>query len=255
MVQLIKFAKISGYRSAQIITNAVLLADEKLVGKILKMNSGQDFKVGLCVSLHSHRKKISERLVCVPNTFEKTLKGIENLIDYGCQNVYLYHLINKYNYKDLPEFVSFIHKGFPQIKFIAFSFIFPSGAVLKNKYLIPKLSNVKPYLSRALGLCKKYKINFIFSNCGLVPFCCIKGSAKYFINHQKFDQGGERWTIDSRQNRAYYLSTKKFREEGDHLLKIQECSRCIFNDLCPGLWKVYAELYGTDELRPMIKPD
>lgn len=185
LAQLIGFCKKIKYRSVTVITNGTLLANEKLVKKFLNIKSAKNFNLGFVVSLHSHLKNISEKLTQTPNTFAKTINGLENLTKYGCQNIKIYHLINEYNYKNLPDFVNFINKNFPMIKFILFSFVYPSGAVLLNKNIIPKLSLVKPYLLGALKLCEKYQINFDFPSCGMIPFCLFLGYEKYFISRQK----------------------------------------------------------------------
>lgn len=255
LILLIKFARRIGYSEFQILTNAVLLADRKLVKNILE-TATKNFRLVFSVSLHSHRKATSEKLVRTSNTFEKTIQGIRNLVKYAYKKntlIGLYHLINKYNYRNLPAFVNFIRKEFPAIKSITFSFVYPTGEVLKNKFIVPKFSDVKPHLLMALSLCKKHKIKFDFSNCGFVPFCFIRGYEELFIGHQDFDQSGKRWVVDSVQDQAYYLASKKFRTEDNLLLKIPGCSKCIFNNYCPGLWKVYAELYGTSELKPILK--
>lgn len=249
LAQLISFCKKIKYHSVTVITNGTLLANEKLVKKFLNIKSTKNFNLGFVISLHSHIKNVSEKLTQTPNTFAKTINGLENLTKYGCQNIKIYHLINEYNYKSLPDFVNFINKKFPTIKFILFSFVYPAGAVLLNKDIIPKLSLVRPYLLKSLKLCKKYQINFDFPSCGMIPFCLFLGYEKYFISRQEKDRPQNRWIIDSSQNTGYNLASKDFHQKTK--IKIPECSDCVFYEICPGLWKTYAELHGTKELKPI----
>jgi len=34
-------------------------------------------------------------------------------------------------------------------------------------------------------------------------------------------------------------------------VKKPECSECIFNEKCPGIWHEYAEHYGLEEFKPI----
>lgn len=249
--ELIDFAQKSGFKNISILTNGLRLADEEFVKELAKVVRGnnQETKLSFCFSLHSHRKEISEYLVNTPNTFEKTLEGIRNSIKLGIP-VSIYHIITTYNYEDLPAFVDFLHTNFPSIGELTFSFIYPSGAALENKHLFPRLSKLEPYLYEAMAKAKKYDVDFSISTCGTIPLCYLKGYEIYTVNQQRMDQPENVGLIDSGQELLSQLATKQFHKQSK--TKDQKCDLCLLNKLCGGLWKVYGEMYGLDELEPVV---
>jgi len=251
--ELIQFAKNNGYKSVNVLTNGVLLADGKLAKELLKLKSEKDFSLSFSVSLHSHKKNVSEKLTGSKNTFNKTIAGIKNLIRNGAQDVSVYHIITKYNYGDLPSFVNFIHKNFPQIKNITLSFIYPAGAALKNKEIFPQLSKVEPYFQKAADLLRKYGINFSLSTCGTVPLCFLRGYEDVLLKQQGLDQPEKVGLVDAKKGVQYRLATKEFHQKTK--IKTDQCNECIYNDKCGGIWKTYAEMYGVDELKPVLKKE
>jgi len=218
---------------------------------LLGIKNDKIFSLSFSVSLHSHKKNISEKLTGSKNTFSKTITGIKNLIKGGAQDVSIYHIITKYNYKDLPSFVNFIHKISPQIKNITFSFIYPAGAALKNIKIFPQLSKVEPYFQRAAYLFKKYGINFSLSTCGTIPLCFLRGYEDVLLKQQDLDQPENVGLVDAKKDVKYQLATKEFHQKTK--IKSAECSRCFYNKKCGGIWRFYVELYGIGELKPILK--
>ncbi|MDD5005944.1 MAG: radical SAM protein [Candidatus Omnitrophica bacterium] len=250
LISLVSFAKEKGFKSLSILTNAVRLADMKYAQKLLPHREKINRKdVTLSVSLHSHRREISDYLTDSPGAFVKTIEGIHNAISLGAR-VTIYHVMTKQNYEDLYNFVKYIKHNFPDIYSITFSYIYPQGAALKNKHIFPSLTKMEPYLYKALNFCKKHNIFTPISTCGVLPLCFLKGYEEYAILPQKFSQPEDVQLIDSNQNTGYVLATNDFHEKSK--IKPEKCSFCILNSLCAGLWRVYSEIYGNRELRPAI---
>lgn len=246
LFELLGYAKNSGFKNISILTNGIKLAERNFVEKTLEVMKDIQFSFG--VSLHSHKKEISEYLVDTPNTFDTTLKGLEKAIKLGVP-VSIYHVITTYNYRDLPAFVDFLHDDFPQIKNLTFSFIYPAGAALENKQVFARISEIEPYLYQAMAKAKKYNLDFSISTCGTIPLCYLKGYEIYTVNQQKLDQPENVGISDSTPQKRSKLATKEFHLESK--IKNPSCSLCLLNELCGGLWKVYAEQYGLTELKPV----
>jgi len=251
LVELIRFAKSKKFKSVNILTNGVLLSDERLTKKILSVKNNKNFTLSFSVSLHSHKKNISEKLVNQKNTFDKTIKGIENLIKNKCQNISLYHIITKENYRDLPNFVDFVYRRFPQIKNITFSFIYPAGAALKNKNLFPSLSKTEPYFRKALQKAESYHLDFTISTCGTIPLCFLEGYEHILLKQQELDQPEKVGLIDADHDLQYQLASKSFHRKTK--IKASFCQECFYYSQCGGIWRTYVELYGLSELKPIKK--
>lgn len=250
LAELIDYAKKLKYRTVSILTNGVMLADEKLVKKLLAAGDSKDFNLTFSVSLHSHKKEISEKMTGSKGTFSQTLRGIENLIKHGCRNLSVYCIITKYNYKELPNYVKFIHERFPEINNITFSFMYPAGAALENIELYPRLSSVEPYFRKALALCDKYAVNYSISTCGTIPLCFMRGHEDLLISQQELDQPENVGLVDSGQDGKFVLATDDFHKKTK--VKSTACLHCLFYEKCGGIWKVYVDKYGLGELKPTL---
>ena len=155
------------------------------------------------------------------------------------------------NYRDLSSFVNFVNKKFPEIKNITFSFIYPAGAALKNKNIFPQLSKVEPCLQKAFKLCRQNKIDFSISTCGTVPLCFLKGYEDILLKQQELDQPDNVGLVDAQKDVEYELATKKFHKKTK--IKSSKCVDCFYNKKCGGIWRDYVEMYGMDELSPIVK--
>ncbi|MFP4403646.1 MAG: radical SAM protein [Candidatus Woesearchaeota archaeon] len=237
--KLIKFARLQNINKVIINTNGVRLEDKNYVKKLKKFGL-----TSVLISLHSHNEKKSEEISQVKGNFKKTLKGIKNSIEYRF-NVNVVHVIFSKNYKELINFVKFINNNFNKINTINFVFIKPNDTnTSKIKYLIPKLKDIKKYLNDALDYATKNKINFTIAN---IPNCFIKNYIEKNI------QSNELKEMKSNNPFNDWINKRLNQNEKDEYgYKNKKCNLCKFNKYCIGLIKEYSELYGTDELKPII---
>ena len=248
--EIINYAVKKGIKNMTIITNAVELADMIKTRKIIE--SASPTEINFSVSLHSHKKDVSEFLTGSKNTFEKTIKGIENLIKLN-KKVNLYHIITSKNYMDLEDFITFIHDKFPEIKHITLSYVFPQGNALKNKWIFPKLSDIEPHMYNAFKIMKKYGIEFDFSSCGTFPLCYVRGFEKLVIEGLVKDEKEVIGLKSANVFHEFEMTNPEWEEQ--YKTKNPSCSFCIFNKFCRGVWKEYSKLYGLSELRPIFIND
>lgn len=249
---LVEFSKIIGYQKASFLTNAVNFSDKKKVAEIHKSFSN-GFYISFSISLHSHIKKISEKITNTKNTFSKTIKGIKNIIKAGFDNITIYHVITVYNYSDLTEFVEFVDCLLRGVKYrtITFSFIFPQGAAMDNLEIFPRLSKVQPHIRKAIRKCKTRGIDCSLSTCGTVPLCFLKGNEDVMIRQQELDRPEKIRLVSRNQDEGFQLSTKDFHNKTK--IKLEDCKKCLYFKKCAGIWKVYAEKFGVGELKPILR--
>ena len=246
---IIKYAEgFDKLKSISIITNGTVLANKDYLDKLICAD--KDKKVSFCFSLHSHKKDISELLTSSKNTFNKTILGIENVINKK-RKVSIYQVITSRNYKDLLGFSKFLNKRYPEIKDITFAYPFPQGNALLNKWIYVKLSNLRSYFLKALKFLEKkgYVINI--AACGQFPLCAISGFEEKVILP----------LTDSEENISGVVGEKTFHEfemasdewVNQYKGKSKECQKCILNKYCQGFWKEYMELFGFDGIKPVTQ--
>ena len=250
-LKLVKAAKNIGMKNIKMQTNAVMLSGEKYTKNLA--NSGLTFAF---VSLHSHYKNISETITRVPGSFEKTLLGIRNLLKYNV-TVHISHVICSLNYKNLTEFTKFIKSISPKIN-IEFSFVLPQGETLNNRWVVPKLSEVEPYLHEVMDFHKNNNMWFAISDCS-VPLCFIQGYEEHsvefreMINFLNKKMTGKKTLSKTGQLRYrdswgpfYWMYNK---------IKDKKCKFCSLEPSCNGVWKDYAKIYGTQEVKPVTNSE
>ena len=236
LTEVIHSAKQHGFMT-EIQTNGTLLNDKKL--KELK-NSGLDI---INFAFHSYKKDISNKLRGANFGFETIIRNIV-LADKIGFTIHIIHVINSLNYKDLPEFVDYL-KGLQLHPFwLNLSIVVPEGWAWENKWIIPKLSNLKPYLIKAMEKADKYNIKFDVSE--IVPLCIVDKfeehvvSTLFRVKHLEIIDDyvtGER-KLDFKNPSPHYAA------------KAPQCKKCTFQDICGGFYPRYGELYGVKEFHP-----
>lgn len=235
-----------GYRRITINTNATLLGDGKFITALSRL-PGAKKNILFCVSLHSHKPAVSDRLTGFKGSLGKTLAGLARIKEAGF-TFSIYHLITAYNYRDLPGFSRFAADNYPQMLDVNFSFIFPSGSALENKDIYPEISRVAPYFDKAVALLVERNINVNLISCGLVPLCMLKGLEKLFINSYEAENASNSQVADSEKTEDFPFHSSD--EILNRKIKPAKCSSCVVTQICGGLWHIYADRYGLAEIKP-----
>jgi len=237
LVELIQFAKKRKFKRIELQTNGVLLSDKKLAQRVVEAGVDE-----VLVSLHSHKKEISEKLTNAPGTFDKTLNGIKNILEAGGK-VCISHVINSLNYKELTEFVKFMRRKFPTLSFY-FGFVRPNGNTKFNRWVVPKISDADFYVYKLFDYCRKNKIPFSVEG---LPLCYMQGYEVHssevhrIISEPVFYLAGGETKYD-----VHRFVIENFRKKGE------QCEHCFLKDICGGVWMEYAEMYGREELFPVF---
>lgn len=244
--EIIRTALAAGYKEIQVLTNAVELADRRKVEAIKKAHPRAAESVGFCVSLHSHLAAVSEKLTRSRHTHARTLAGIRNIIKCGftCD---LYHVITAANYRALPAFSAFAVKELPGICTITFSYIYPAFHSLEEMRVYPRLTPAQPYFSAAVARLRKAGVTAALSNCGIIPLCLMGGNETLFFK-TFIDNNIGTSSYDTQKSEMLPFFQETFTKQNK--IKAPQCAACVLDGVCGGIWKFYAQLYGTAELKP-----
>lgn len=219
LADLIAYAVQKGFLKIELQTNAVELADCALSGSLIKAGLTHAF-----VSLHADTEELSREITKAPGTFEKTLKGIDNLKGIGLTvNV----VVNSLNYRRLAKIVEMVHKRY-NVQGIVFSVAAPVVKALENPEIVPDYKEITPYLKEAFDSCIGRGICFrIPSRCG-IPLCLVDDYKEY---HDE------------------YLEPR-FYDESDKV-KLDACKDCAHCDICSGVWREYLKMHGPSGFAPV----
>ena len=235
LAQLLAFAKGSGIETVELQTNALLVGKEQ-ARRLRAVGLDSAF-----VSLHSHKKSVSERLVGRKGTFLKTISGIRNLIAAGVATT-ISHVVTTANCGGLLEFVRFVEASFPGASGVYFSLARPNGRCGENKFLVPTLRGTEQPLESVFRYCGEKKIRFEIEG---APLCYTIGFEEHNIESRRMLEGAVVYIGAACEMRDIHRKGLAFTKA-----KGAQCALCNLDRLCAGVWKEYAEIHGTLELFP-----
>jgi predicted dehydrogenase/MoaA/NifB/PqqE/SkfB family radical SAM enzyme len=220
----IRIARRAGVPTVEIISNGVLLDNQARVDQIVQAGLTHAF-----ISLHAHTEAISRVQTQKIGDFPKTVKAIKLLLDSKVE-VVLNHVINARNYRYLKQYVEFVHQEFGGRVLISFAFVTPQYKALENIDLVPRLSDVMPYLKRAMYRALELKQSFIIG--------ARQGLAPCFLDEFRA------WS-------DMLLHVNEAKSEDEHQkTRGAACDECRYRNHCSGLWRPYVAKYGFGEVKP-----
>lgn len=153
--------------SLHILTNGKSFEDYEFTKKICKESLRN---VVWAIPLYGFNSKIHDMIVRSENSFDKTTKGIINLLEFG-QNIEIRIIPNKLNIKYLENIIEYIFSTFKIVNNISIMNIEPIGYARKNYeelYLEIKEQNI--FLEKAIYKARLYNLKIFLYN---YPLCLL----------------------------------------------------------------------------------
>lgn len=223
----IKTLKASGVTNFMLSTNAVALSDPEFCRKAGK--AVDYFTVNFPASDPETYRKATRSV-----KFGLAVKGLENLKALGAGNkIRLFHIVFRDNYRRLPAFADWVIKNHPGLAFVNFTFVRNAGRVGDSAAIVPRYSEVGPFLKVALAKLKLKKIKAVAQN---VPLCRLE-------NFEGFSFEFQRWRRGDRVLEAGIAGKAKN----------PACRRCTLEPACCGARADYVKIHGAGELKTSAK--
>ncbi len=236
LLELVRFARDSGYESVQLQSNGRMLYYKDFAEKLVKAGVTE-----FCIGLHSHSAEVHDFLTRSPGSFRQAVQGIKNLKQLG-QHVAMNSVIHKLDFKHLPERAKFaLSLGVDQFQL---AFIHCIGNAFKNiDLLCPKKSEVMPFVHKALDIAIEGNL---FSMVEAYPYCFMHGYEKYCSELY----------MPRAETRDAEGVVKNFDELRKTTAKVkhEKCRDCRFFSVCEGPWREYVEKFGWSEFKPVKGP-
>jgi len=238
-LELVSFAKNLGFQTIAMSTNGRMSSYLEFTKKMIKAGL-----TDIVFSIHGHQAKIHDDLTQSPGSFNQLLKGLNNFKKLGFKKIGSNTTIVKQNYKHLPQIGQFIYQqGIRNSEFI---FVDPNygGAYDNFDKLVPRISQIAPYVKKCLDIGKKNKIPHWAIR--YVPLC-------YFQDY--LDQVSELREVKIFKTEHLAPDFENFDVEGSRQVvgrvKTKKCQNCQLFKQCEGIWKEYLKHYGDKELKPI----
>ena len=184
-IELIRYGKQVGYEWIQTVTNGMMFAYKKFARACAA--AGLDEAT---VSMHGHTAKLHDKLTGTRGAYVTGIKGIQNLQQTGRVVVNVDVVINKQNYKHLPEIIEHYYnmgiREFDLLHIIPFG----RGFDEHRHSLFFDLNDAAPYFRRAFEWSKKPGV-YLWTNRLPVPY--LEGNERLIQDPHKlfyeFDGG------------------------------------------------------------------
>lgn len=228
LVHYVRAASRLGIEDIELVTNGALIDTPEKVRPLAEAGLNKAF-----VSLHAHDELLSRRATSKIGDWERSVRSIHAMVDAGVK-VAVNHVITALNYPYLPRFADFVSATWGGRVGISFAFVTPQFKALENAALMPRISEVMPYLIRAMRLLESRGSPFtVGSRQGIPP--CFVGEFTAWNDFVK-------------------MAPQAHADDEPQKTRGPQCERCRFSPQCVGLWKPYASRYGYDELVPVEGP-
>lgn len=237
-IEIFSFANSIGFKDIALATNGRMLSYKDYVKKLLHAGINH-----IILSIHGHTKELHDHLTQSKGSFDQLMAGMRNLREMQFDNIGSNTTIVKQNYKVLPKIGKFLLEN--NIRNSEFIFVDPNyGAAKKNFYnLVPRISDIAPYIHKCLDLGRKKNISHWHIR--YVPLC-------YFLDY--LDQVSELDEVKKFKTEHIAPDFENNEVEKSRAIvgraKLDKCKACVYYDLCEGIWIEYINKYGDLELKP-----
>lgn len=191
-------------------------------------------------SIHGFQRWTHDMQVKSNGAWDEVVKGLINLSKLR-QRIIINSVITKDNYREIPELAALLIKLW--VTQFQFAFVHILWSADKNKEtVVPKKTDVLPYVYKALDLAKK---NNIPAFTEAIPYCLMQGY-EWAISESIMP---ETTVVDAEYRTENYADYRWNLGKA----KREECKKCTKYEICEWPWKEYPEMYGWDEFIPILK--
>ena len=202
-----------------ITSNGRMFYYEDFAKKLRNLNLG-NYLIG--VSIYGHKSDLHDSITRTKGSFEQTTKGIKNLLKFNIP-VEVRVIINKMNYKSLPEITKFVSEEFSGVsRFVFVNIKYTGNAFFNRDKVFVRIKDVVPYAEKAAKILIVNKINTRFFH---FPLCMLSEDFRDLA--------------------------KGVTKDTEELTFVDCCNKCNLKENCPMIWKTYIGLCGSSEFSPI----
>jgi uncharacterized Fe-S cluster-containing radical SAM superfamily protein len=234
--ELLADARAVGYEATTVFTNARVAASPIGARWLASMNV-----TWFQVSIQGGTAEAHDASVVAARAFGQTIEGTRRLLALG-QRVKVNGVLTRHLLDTLGEFASQMIALQPEE--VGLDVVRPSPAFAPERAsyedLLPRLSRYSSALRDALLSMNAAGVPARVISC---PPCLVPG-AEHLVSEE---QAG---TVTQIPSGAFM---HKLTQRRSLQVKPESCAACAYDEGCPGVFGLYAEQYGFDELRPIAE--
>ncbi len=232
LIDLAEFAKSCSFDIIQIQTNGRMLSNPKFARRLISAGINE-----FCFSIHGSNEDTHDKLTQSPGSFRQAIEGMKNVSKENCR-IITNTVITKDNNLELPKVAELlVHNGTAQIQF---AYPQPRGnASINFRLVMEKMSSLVPSIYKAIEICDKAEVGVMLES---IPSCIVMKDKDYSAEN----------IMPSTKVVGIGKGCEDYKEvRASGKVKRDECSNCLFNDICEGVWIEYINAFGWDEFIPV----
>jgi tetratricopeptide (TPR) repeat protein len=238
--KIVGLARKIGYRSIQLTTNGIRLADPAYARRLTAL--GVD---SYRFSIHGHVPALHDELVRVPGALEKIEQAVKNLRPLGVR-LGINYVLNAVNYKKLPETLLYFHETLEIDDIIVYFLRYQGFAELPDneKLLALRFKQAAPVVRQAFEALKAKGFSRMPALIHFAP-CVIPELEEHMLDWRRAPRDVDRVTLpDGTAGRIDDITN-------DGKAPVAACANCSKRRVCFGIEERYVERYGDREFKPV----
>lgn len=246
LAEIIRFAEDAGLKVG-VLSNALKFANDDYVKKFLAL-TGTDFE--LTTAFHSHLANEHDRITGVNGSFNRSLRGIKNLLQSGV-GITIKHVINAQSYQHLPDFVRWMYNEFPLSVTLVLCNMDICGTALGNHgQTAVSFAHSAPHLQSALDFVIESHNRGQHRNVSVfnTPLCTVDPYYWPFLRKYESEEHMDALLLPSSDETKPEV---EYNLKGDGGPNFKVCDECLVKGICPGTWRRTVEYFGTESLNPI----
>jgi MoaA/NifB/PqqE/SkfB family radical SAM enzyme len=255
ILELVRTARDMGFSRIALASNGLKLSDPAFAAALVE---GGVTRVG--ISIHGHTAAIEDALSGRKGNFERKVRAIANLLDLHRQgllphNVSLNAVLNRKNAGRMAPFCAFFRRmGIGDVRF---NLIRTDACRERARALTPRLEDLAREIEKTIAVnltVLRMELSF-----GDIPLCVYplavlldgKLASRYVGEIRDLDTSCA--VFQAPGDDAVDASRFRWVDRKRESLKVKAdaCRSCTATGPCEGIWRSYAELFGTEALTPL----
>jgi MoaA/NifB/PqqE/SkfB family radical SAM enzyme len=231
-----------GFEHIVIFTNGVMFPQPGFIDSVLALG-----RFEWRVSIQGATDEAHVATTGRPDSFRRILHGLGELQRHG-QLVTANMCINERSYRSLPEYPALLKRY--GVRQLHVDIVRPESTGERDqeylREIMPRYSDMAPYYDEMLAGFERWDPDFDV-NVGNLPYCILpKWGSR--IHH-----GGQETVTKSADAVGLEDAMNKYEWHGSLRTYLPGCDECVFRPRCTGIFRVYLQLHGEDEFRPVTR--
>jgi MoaA/NifB/PqqE/SkfB family radical SAM enzyme len=231
-----------GFEHIVIFTNGVMFPQPGFIDSVLALG-----RFEWRVSIQGATNEAHVATTGRPDSFRRILHGLGELQRHG-QLVTANMCVNERSYRSLPEYPGLLRQY--GVRQLHVDIVRPESTGERDqeylREIMPRYSDMAPYYDAMLEGFDRWDADFDV-NVGNLPYCILpKWGSR--IHH-----GGQETVTKSADAVGLEDAMNKYEWHGSLRRYLPGCDECVFRPRCTGIFRVYLELHGEDEFRPVSR--